>query len=196
MNNNRTASTYGSRRRLRLLALGAAAGIVLAACGGAAGSGVEATGADTPTTSAQAAPTTVSDPAPSIEFALFDGGTASFADYAGRPLVVNFWASWCPSCVAEMSAAFRPVQESVGEEVTFLGMNIQDQRELALDLLDETGVQWISAEDPNGELYTELGGLGMPFTVLIDPSGGIVDSHNGPLSESQLREKLAEHFGI
>ncbi len=95
-----------------------------------------------------------------------------------------------------MSAAFRPVEEQLGEQVVFLGMNIQDQRELALDLLQETGVQWINAEDPDGALYTELGGLGMPFTVLIDTGGGVVDTHNGPLTESQLRDKLAQHFGL
>ncbi len=95
-----------------------------------------------------------------------------------------------------MSAAFRPVEEEVGSEVTFLGMNIQDQRDRALELLAETGVQWISAEDPDGAMYVELGGLGMPFTVLIDATGSVVDRHNGPLSESQLRDKLSEHFGI
>ncbi len=127
---------------------------------------------------------------------LFDGATSTFAEFAGRPLVVNFWASWCPSCVAEMSAAFRPVQEQLGGQVTFLGMNIQDQRGLALELLDETGVQWINAEDADGALYAELGGLGMPFTILIDPLGNVVETHNGPLTESQLRDKLAEHFGV
>ena len=65
-----------------------------------------------------------------------------------------------------------------------------------LELLQETGVEWIDAEDPSGALYTELGGLGMPFTILIDADGGIVDTHNGPLSKSQLRDKLTEHFGV
>ena len=69
---------------------------------------------------------TAGEPAPPTPFLLFDGTEATFADYRGRPLVVNFWASWCPSCVAEMSAAFRPVQEQLGDRVAFLGMNTQD----------------------------------------------------------------------
>ncbi len=182
-----------STRAARRAALVGTVAIVLAACGGAAGDSATTEPATVGASSA-AAPTR--DTAPEGEFVLFDGASASFADFAGRPLVVNFWASWCPSCVAEMSAAFRPVEREVGDEVTFLGLNIQDQRQAALRLLEETGVEWVSAEDPNGSLYTALGGLGMPFTVLIDEAGVVVDRHNGPLSQSQLRNKLAELFGL
>lgn len=143
------------------------------------------------TTSAQGG-----EPAPTRVFELFDGSDASLSDFRGRPVVLNFWASWCPSCVAEMAAAFRPVEERVGEEVAFIGVNIQDVRSLADGLLAETGVQWTNALDPDGELYLDLGGLGMPFTVFIDPDGRIVDEHNGPLSESQLTARIAELFGV
>jgi thiol-disulfide isomerase/thioredoxin len=132
---------------------------------------------------------------PTRSFSLFDGTDATLGDFIGRPVVLNFWASWCPSCVAEMSAAFRPVQEQLGDGVTFVGMNIQDERPLALELLDATGVEWINAEDPDGELYLDLGGLGMPFTVFISAEGEILDDHNGPLTEDQLRTRITELFG-
>ena len=151
--------------------------LVAAACGGAAGEVVD---------DADAAPTT--------PFTLFDGTTATLADYQGRPVVVNFWASWCPSCVAEMSAAFKPAQERLGNDVAFLGINIQDERDKALQLIDETGVQFDLAEDPDGRLYVDLEGLGMPFTVFIDSAGNIVDEHNGPLTEQQLVDLIEEHL--
>lgn len=181
--------------RTKMGAFAAALALVVAACSSATGSG-DATNAapETPFASQPAAAAPRGEPALSTTFETFDGADATLADYAGQPLVVNFWASWCPSCVAEMSAAFRPVQESLGDQVTFLGMNIQDDRSLALDLLEETGVLWISAEDPRGDLYRELGGLGMPFTVFITADGEIVERHNGPLSEQQLRDKIAEEF--
>jgi hypothetical protein len=94
-----------------------------------------------------------------------------------------------------MSAAFRPVHEEMGDTITFLGMNIQDDRALALELLDETGVGWVNAEDPDGSLYTELGGLGMPFTVVLSAEGTVLDTHNGPLDETQLRTLIAETLG-
>ena len=131
-------------------------------------------------------------PAPTDTFALFDGTGATFADYSGRPLVVNFWASWCPSCVAELSNAFVPIQERFGDRVSFLGVDLQDTRGDALKLIEETGVQFDLAEDPDGDLYRAFGGLGMPFTVIISPAGEILDEHNGPLTEGQLEDKILE----
>jgi len=132
--------------------------------------------------------------APVIAFEYFDGSAGTLADYRGEPLVVNFWASWCPSCVAEMSAAFRPVQQSLDDRVAFLGMNLQDERSRAVELVEETGVLFDLAEDPRGDLYTALGGLGMPFTVFIAADGSVVYTHNGPVTEQQLTELISEHL--
>ena len=94
-----------------------------------------------------------------------------------------------------MASAFRPVQAQLQGEVAFLGMNLQDDRAAALRMVDETGVLFDLAEDPLGDLYVELGGIGMPYTVFIDENGMIVDEHNGPLDETQLAKKIAEAFG-
>ncbi len=153
-------------------------------------------GDGTPVDAGEAAPAApAGTPAPGLAFTTFDGATATLADYEGRPLVVNFWASWCPSCIAEMSAAFRPVQEQLGDEVAFLGMNIQDDRSAALRLVAETGVEFDLAEDPRGDLYQALGGLGMPFTVFISADGLVVAEHNGPLTEGQLADRIEAAFG-
>ncbi len=131
---------------------------------------------------------------PTGEFAFFDGTTATLAHYQGRPLVINFWASWCPSCIAEMSAALRPVQEQRGDEVAFVGFNIQDDRGRALALIEETGVLFDLAEDARGDLYTELGGIGMPFTVFVSADGEIMHKHNGPVTEGQLNDLIDKHL--
>jgi len=161
--------------------------LVAAACSSNAGH-------DTPDAPATVAPIS-GDPVPTREFQTFSGEAATLASYAGKPVVLNFWASWCPSCVAEMSAAFRPVAADLGGEITFIGMNIQDDRALATELLESTGVEWVSAEDPEGELYVDLGGIAMPFTVYISADGQVVEKHNGPLTESQLRDQIAGALG-
>ncbi|MDX1690993.1 MAG: TlpA disulfide reductase family protein [Acidimicrobiia bacterium] len=132
--------------------------------------------------------------APEITFEYFDGTEATLATYEGQPLVVNFWASWCPSCVAEMSAAFRPAQQRLGDEVAFLGLNLQDRRAEAERLAEETGVLFDLAEDPNGVFYSEFGGFAMPYTVFISGHGEIVHEHNGPLTEDQLVDLIDEHL--
>ena len=184
------------RSRTPLIAIGAAVVVavillVVVAAGGGP-TGVDGTPVPEPGDG-----TAVSGPpAPATRFAYFDGSDGSLASYAGRPLVVNFWASWCPSCVAELSAAFVPVQERFGDEVAFLGLNLQDERSRALQFVEETGALFDLAEDPQGLLYTELGGLGMPFTVFVSADGRILEKHNGPLTESQLTDLVAETFGV
>jgi len=178
-------------KRTPLLSLLLGLALFATACAGAVSettSGDATPGADTPTT----APVVDANPAPTTEFVMFDGSTATFADYAGQPLVVNFWASWCPSCIAEMSAALKPAQEQLGEQVAFLGLNLQDERDKALELVEETGVLFDLGEDAVGDLYIELGGIGMPFTVFIDANGNVVEKHNGPLSEQQLVDLIQE----
>ena len=134
--------------------------------------------------------TAVSD----VELVAFDGSATTLADYAGWPVVVNFWASWCPSCVAELGAALQPAYEAVGDDVAFLGVNIQDESEAALALVEETGVVFDLAVDPDGDLYVALGAISMPFTALLDTDGTVVARHNGPLTEAQLLELIAEVF--
>ena len=164
-----------------LLAIGLIIGFTVAGGDGGGGGGPEARPGEGPA-------------APDTSFEYFDGSTATLAAYQGRPLVVNFWASWCPSCVAEMSAAFRPVQQELGDQVAFVGFNIQDRRDRAIELVEETGVLFDLAEDPQGDLYAELGGIGMPFTVFVNEHGEIVHEHNGPLSRSQLRSQIEERL--
>ncbi len=179
------------RPRRRLVAGVAAVALVATAIGGVV---VANSGSSGDTAIASAAEAPRGPPAPGASFALFDGSTATFADYRGRPIVVNFWASWCPSCVAELSNAIKPVQDRLGDQVAFLGVNLQDERSAAVDLIEETGVAFDLAEDPDGELYVDFGGIGMPFTVFVSADGEVLEKHNGPLSEGQLADKIQENF--
>ena len=170
-------------RSSRLAVFALALSLIAAACTSAASS----EGTNPPATDASAAPETT--------FTYFDGSAGSLGDYVGKPVVVNFWASWCPSCVEEMRSAFVPVQEQRGEDVAFLGLNLQDDRAAALQMVADTGVLFDLAEDATGVLYVELGGIGMPFTVFIDGDGTVVATHNGPLDAAQLDAKITEAFG-
>lgn len=176
------------RIRIRTAGLGLAVLLLASACSGTSSDTSHGGEAATSSASVGAA----GDPIPLTTFETFEGATTNLESYAGRPLVVNFWASWCPSCVAEMSAAFLPAQLALGDDVAFLGMNIQDERARALELVAETGVLFDLAEDPTGALYSDLGGLGMPFTIFISADGRILETHNGPLTEDQLVDQITE----
>ena len=119
----------------------------------------------------------------------------SLADFAGQPLVVNFWASWCPPCVREMPE-IETVYQSLQDQVAFLGMNVADEREDALNLMRQTGVSYLQATDPEGVIQLRLGAVVMPTTLFVSPQGEVLDRWQGILDESSLRDKIAENFEI
>lgn len=128
--------------------------------------------------------------APDEQFPLLDGGLGSFADFSGKPVVVNFFASWCEPCKAELPD-FAAVHDEVGAEVAFVGVNVRDGEDDARRLLAETGVDYAVARDPSGSLSEAFGVVNMPSTFLLDASGRIVSSHPGVLSADELRAEIA-----
>jgi thiol-disulfide isomerase/thioredoxin len=134
-------------------------------------------------------------PAPRIEFTYFDGTAGTLEDFAGKPLVVNFFASWCPPCVAEMPD-FQAIFEEVGAEVPFLGFNVLDDPADADALVERTGVRYAVARDDTQGIFQAFRGFAMPTTVLIDADGTIATRWAGPLSADQLRELIAQEFGV
>lgn len=130
------------------------------------------------------------DVAPDDQLLLLDGGFATFADYAGAPVVVNFFASWCEPCKAELPD-FAAVDAELGDEVTFVGINVRDGEDDARRLLEETGVGFAVARDPSGSLSEAFGVVNMPSTFFLDAEGRIVSSHPGTLSADELRAEIA-----
>lgn len=128
----------------------------------------------------------------SLTIEMFDGETLTLADFRGRPVVLNFFASWCPPCLAEMPD-FEAVHQEVAGEVVFLGAAMQDDsRELSLDVVERTGVTYDLAWDPAGDLFRAFGGFNMPTTVFIDADGRFVQRHNGIMSIDQLRSAVED----
>jgi thiol-disulfide isomerase/thioredoxin len=128
--------------------------------------------------------------APDDPFPLLDGGLSSLADLRGTPVVVNFFASWCEPCKAEMPD-LAAVHAELGTEVSFLGINVRDREDDARALLAATGVDYAVARDPSGSLQEAFGVVNMPSTFFLDADGRIVSSHPGVLSADELRAELA-----
>ncbi len=145
-----------------------------------------------PRTGTEATPA-AADPAPSVEFRLFDGSEASLADFRGTPVVLNFWASWCPACVAEMPS-FQEVHRTLGDRVTFIGLDVQDDRSAAERFVADTGVTYLIGEDPDGSILGAFDGIAMPTTIFIDREGNVVSRQSGAIFEDDLTERIQELF--
>lgn len=122
-------------------------------------------------------------------FELFDGASATFEEFEGTPLVINFWASWCPACVNELPE-FQAVHEQRSDEVTFLGIANADARPAAVGLANEVGLTYPLADDPNGALFREFGLIAMPSTLFVSPHGEILEVFAGQLNESALNDRI------
>lgn len=119
----------------------------------------------------------------------------ALADYRGRPVVVNFFASWCVPCRSEMPTFARVAGDFDGQ-VVFLGVDHQDSRGPALALLQETGVTYPTGYDPDGAVAREYGLFGMPSTVFVSADGDVVATRTGEMSETELRDALRDLFGV
>ena len=188
------------------LAAGAAVGLAVgaSACGGAATSNGEeeipkiVLSQDSPSfaTDADISPevsdgTDLSD----LTFDLFEGGTGTVADYEGTPLVVNFFASWCPPCVREMPE-FQEVFERLEGRVAFLGLSQDQSPQDALNLVETTGVTYDVGWDLDLEVYRATGSIAMPTTAFVSASGQLVDTFAGALNTDSLAELIENTLGV
>lgn len=135
---------------------------------------------------------------PATTFERFDGGvptgqTGSLGDYAGRPLVVNFFASWCTPCIKEMPA-FERVHQRTGDAVAFVGVNTSEQPQSGARIIQETGVTYDILRDPTGELAGQFDLLNMPTTLFVGADGTIVRVHTGELSEAELEQIVRDEL--
>jgi cytochrome c biogenesis protein CcmG/thiol:disulfide interchange protein DsbE len=124
-----------------------------------------------------------------------DGEPVALDDYRGRPLVINFWASWCGPCVEEMPAFQQVAQETAGE-VAFLGVDVADAPRAAEPFVAEVGVTYDLALDRDRELVSELGVFAMPTTLFVDADGIVVHRVPAPLDADALRAALREHLAV
>jgi len=145
---------------------------------------------DRVTTNAEPPAGNVDDTLPDLSFLRFDGTTASLAEYAGTPLVINFWASTCTPCVTEMPD-FEEVHQELGDDVTFLGINVTEGVDPGRGMIERTGITYDVGRDPKGDVIRALGGINLPTTVIVAADGTIVEVSGKQLTADDLRDKLA-----
>ncbi len=118
---------------------------------------------------------------------------AAIAELQGKPIVVNFFASWCPSCISELPD-FQAVHEELGDEVTFLGVAQRDRPSDALQLIERTGVTYDIGNDPDGDLFRSFNALAMPTTVFLGADGEVIKTVSGVLDIESLTDIINEEL--
>lgn len=112
--------------------------------------------------------------------------------FTGQPMLLNVWATWCPTCYAEHEYLN---QLKAREDIYIVGMNYKDERTKALRWLKNLGNPYaIDLYDPQGKLGLDLGVYGAPETFLIDSHGIIRYRHVGDVNETVWQQTLKPIF--
>jgi cytochrome c biogenesis protein CcmG/thiol:disulfide interchange protein DsbE len=130
-------------------------------------------------------------PAPQFAVADLNGNPIRLADLRGRPVIVNFWASWCGPCVEEFPLLQRALEAHRGEGLAIIGIVYADRSEAARAFIGRMGATWPSAMDPDGRLAREYSIFGPPETFFIDRRGTLVSRQIGQLSAADLERQLS-----
>lgn len=127
--------------------------------------------------------------------------TVALADFAGTPVVVNFFASWCVYCNEELPG-FVQVAKATAGSVAFVGVDTSDPGdgvEMA-ERFDLAGAGFALASDVGGDppsaLWTAYGSQGLPVTAFYDAQGALVDFSPGLLTQAELEQRIATNFGV
>ena len=135
----------------------------------------------------------VGKPAP--DFVLVNGrdGTEAIrlSDFRGTPVVLNWYATWCGPCRAEIPD-FKAADDTLGDDLIILGVNLQEPPEKAVGLLDEFGASYPTVMDADASVFEHYRGVGMPTTYFIDADGIIVSGGSGLVTEKALVGALSD----
>ncbi len=152
--------------------------------------------ADCPTSDASA--DSVPGGLPAVTLPCLGGGRdVTLSGLAGRPMVINIWASWCGPCRDELPLLHR-FAERAGDRVAMLGIDFNDTRpEAALLLAKQSGVRYPLVADLDTRVEQPFRVIGLPMTVLVDPDGEVVHTIAGEIhSVDQLQSAVHEHLGV
>ena len=144
--------------------------------------------ADDPTEVTDTHPTDpVANLAPDFTMLDQEGNEVTLASFFGKPIVLNFWASWCGPCKMEMPELQR-FYEQYGEEIHFLLVSVDDSVDSAKAFIEDSGYTFPVYFDTTSLGAYTYGASSIPLTFFIDAEGNLVAYYMGAMSEGILRQ--------
>jgi cytochrome c biogenesis protein CcmG/thiol:disulfide interchange protein DsbE len=130
------------------------------------------------------------EPAADFSIERFDGGTFQLSDHKGKPILINFFASWCVSCGTEIPVLAKVAPEYSKKGVVFVGVAINDTEIKARKFIGKYNLSFATGLDKSGKIRRDYQLYGMPTTLFVDKQGVINYLHLGGVTEDLLRYEL------
>ena len=137
--------------------------------------------------------TTVDDvsqgPAPDFTLVDLDGNQISLGDFAGQPVVINFWATWCPPCQDEMPL-LAGAYEREGGQVVFLAISINEPERAVRRFVENNDIPFVVLLDEGGKVASEYQAKSIPVTYFVNRDGQVVMRYLGQIPTHRLEDGL------
>ncbi|MGQ9490239.1 MAG: TlpA family protein disulfide reductase [Anaerolineae bacterium] len=128
---------------------------------------------------------------PDFTLTELSGKQVKLSDYAGHPVLINAWATWCPPCRAEMLALHDFYREHWADGFVLLAVNAGETQAQVRSFIQQTGFTFPVLLDPNTALLTDLGIRSFPTSILVGRDGKVKTIHVGMLTADQLQTEIA-----
>jgi thiol-disulfide isomerase/thioredoxin len=133
-------------------------------------------------------------PAPAFALPGLDGRTVRLADFQGRPVVINFWATWCVPCREEMPLLQEAYERYRERGLVVIAVDIEEPEAVMRRWVEQGGFTLTFVRDPDGSEVKRYNVTSAPTTYFVGPDGVIRDLKLGALSRAELDSKLAALF--
>ncbi|MEK6266782.1 MAG: TlpA family protein disulfide reductase [Clostridium sp.] len=133
-----------------------------------------------------------SDKKPALDFELKDlnGKEVSLSDFKGKKVFLNFWASWCPPCKAEMPDIERLYSETKDTDLVILAVNVGESKNTAKSFIDNNKYNFTVLLDSDQNLANQYNIKGFPTSFFIDKEGNIISSKVGGMSLDEMKSYI------
>jgi thiol-disulfide isomerase/thioredoxin len=131
------------------------------------------------------------DQVPSLKLKSADGKVVALDSFRGKPVLLDFWATWCGPCVEALPQLSRIYSEAKDKGLVLLAVDQDEVANTATEFLAKKGYTWRDFHDGDGEVERLVGSSGIPRTMLIDAQGKIIYDASG-MDEDSLRTEIAK----
>lgn len=133
--------------------------------------------------------------APDFTAQLLDGASITLSELQGKPVIINFWATWCGPCVREMPA-FERLKEDFGDKIGIIAVNCGDDTDTVKDFVEENGYTFPIALDEEFAVSMLYPTSSIPYTVVLDAQGKVTHVSAGAADADTMYERYKEALGL
>lgn len=131
----------------------------------------------------------IGSPIPTFELPDSDGKVIKSKDYLGKPLIINFWATWCAPCKLEMPLLQKMAQR-YDKELSLVGVNFEESKDIVVQYIHQNNIDIQVLLDEPGKIADAFGVHAFPVTFFVDKDGVLRSMHFGQLDEPLIQTYL------